>query len=358
MNQVALYPLQFKPIYQYRVWGGKRLGSLLSVPPPDDGSIGEAWILSDRDDYPSLVANGPLKGQTLSQLLAHSQEALMGKLAGQFQRFPLLLKFLDARDKLSVQVHPSNQQSVYLPTGGHCKTEAWVVMEAETESVIYAGLKPGTTADDIRGAIANRTVTDHLASFQPKVGDGIFLQAGTIHSMGGLVVFEVQENSDVTFRLYDWDRLDARTGQSRALQIEQAMACIDYSQGEVGPVKPVVEETEPMLRERLFLCEHFGLWRFSGETPFIVGEEGTPRVLMCLAGDSRVEYEGNHYVLGKGDVLLLPAVVGACFCRPRGPVILLEISLPEAESARIDFQSLDFGEQYNSGPQQTEQESA
>ena len=119
MNHIPLYPLRFDPIYQYRLWGGRRLANLLSAPLPGDGPIGEAWILSDRDDYSSVVANGPLKGQTLGQLLKHWPEQLLGRLAGQFRRFPLLLKFLDVRSVLSVQVHPSDRQTDYLPAGEH-----------------------------------------------------------------------------------------------------------------------------------------------------------------------------------------------------------------------------------------------
>ena len=328
-NQIRLYPLRFEPIYQYRLWGGRRLGNLLSAPLPGDGPIGEAWLLSDRDDHPSRVADGPLKGRTIGQLVKQWPEQLLGKLAGRFRRFPLLLKFLDARDMLSVQVHPSDQQTKNLPEGESGKTEAWVVLEAGPESLIYAGLKPGTTADGVRRAIADRTIADHLASFRPKPGDGIFLPAGTVHSLGDLVVFEVQENSDVTFRLYDWGHVDAKTGQPRPLQVDQAMACIDFAQGAIGPVVPAVEEVKPVLRERLFDCEHFGLWRLRAESPFTVGIEGTPHVLVCTAGGGQVEHDGTDYAVGKGDVLLLPAVVGACLCRPRGTVSLLDISLPE-----------------------------
>jgi mannose-6-phosphate isomerase len=330
MSQIPLYPLRFEPIYQYRLWGGRRLANLLTAPLPGDGPIGEAWILSDRDDHPSRVADGPLKGLTLRQLLEQSPEQLLGKLAGRFQRFPLLLKFLDARQMLSVQVHPSDRQTDYLPAGEHGKTEAWVVLEAGPESRIYAGLNPGTTADDLRRALANRTVADHLASFKPKPGDGVFLQAGTVHSLGGLVVFEVQENSDVTFRLYDWDRVDAKTGQPRDLQVEQALACIDFAQGVVGPVVPVVEAATPVLRERLFNCDYFRLWRLRGDSPFVVGAAGAPRLLVCTAGEGQLEHDGAIYAVGKGDVLLLPAVVGACSYQPRGAASLLEIALPEA----------------------------
>ena len=330
MNPIPLYPLRFEPIYQYRLWGGRRLADVLTAPLPGDGPIGEAWVLSDRDDHQSAVANGPLKGRTIGQLLKQWPEQLLGKLAGRFRRFPLLLKFLDAHDMLSVQVHPSDWQTNYLPPGETGKTEAWVVLEAGTESRIYAGLKPATTADNLRRAIANGAVAEHLVCFMPKPGDGVFLPAGTVHALGGdVVVFEVQQNSDVTFRLYDWDHVDAKTGQRRALQVDQAIACIDFAQGAVGPVIAAVEEVKPVLRERLFCCEHFGLWRLRGESPFTVSAAGMPRVLVCLAGDGQLEHDNANYAVGKGDVLLLPAVIGACGFRPRGAVRLLELSLPE-----------------------------
>jgi mannose-6-phosphate isomerase len=329
MNQVPLYPLRFEPIYEHRVWGGRRLGDLLTAPLPPDGRIGEAWVLSDRDDHPSRVANGPLKGRTIEQLQKQSPEQLLGKFAQRFRRFPLLLKFLDARDLLSVQVHPSDRQTDLLPAGERGKTEAWVVLEAGPESRVYAGLKPGTTPDDLRRAIPNRSVADHLATFTPKPGDGVFVQAGTVHSLGDVMVFEVQQNSDVTFRLYDWDRLDAKTGDPRALHIDQAIACMDFAQGAVGPVAPVVEATTPVLRERLFQCEHFWLWRLQGESPLTVGAAHTPHVLVCIGGEGQLEHDGAIYAVAKGDVLLLPAVVGECVCRPRGAVNLLEVALPE-----------------------------
>jgi mannose-6-phosphate isomerase len=327
--QQLLYPLRFEPIYQYRLWGGRRLAGVLTTPLPGEGPIGEAWVLSDRDDHQSLVVNGQFKGCTIGQLLKQWPEQMLGKLAGRFRRFPLLLKFLDARDTLSVQVHPSDRQTNYLPAGESGKTEAWVVLEAGAKSRIYAGLKPATTADDLRRAIANGAVANYLARFTPKPGDGILIPAGTVHSLGDVVVFEVQENSDVTFRLYDWDHVDAKTGQPRPLQVDQAIACIDFTQGAISPVAPVVEEAKPFLRERLFFCEHFGLWRHSGESPFRVGSNGSPRVLVCIAGDGQLEHNGANDAIGKGDVLLLPAMVGACMFRPRSAVSLLELSLPE-----------------------------
>ena len=330
MNQIDLYPLKFEPIYQYRLWGGRHLKDVLTTPLPDDIPIGEAWLLSDRKDHQSRVANGQLKGQTIRQLLEKFPEQLLGKLAGHFSRFPLLLKFLDAHEMVSVQVHPTDTHTDLLPTGETGKTEAWVVLEAVQDSRIYAGLKPGTTSNNLRKALINGTVADHLTYFTPKPGDGVFIPAGTVHSLGGdVVVFEIQENSDVTFRLYDWNHVNAKTGKPRALQVENAIACIDFSQGAIGPVVPKEEDVKPVLREQLFLCEHFGLWQLKGESPFKVGEAETPHVLVCISGNGQLEHDGTNYNVGKGDVVLLPAVVGECDFLPHKAVSLLDITLPK-----------------------------
>jgi len=329
MNEIPLYPLRFDPIYQYRLWGGRRLANLLTAPLPGDGPIGEAWILSDRDDHPSLVADGPLKGRTIQQLLKQSSEQMLGTLAEHFGRFPLLLKFLDVQKTLSVQVHPSDAHKELIPVGDTGKTEAWVVLDKGSDARIYAGLKPDTTADVLRQAISNGTVENQLASFAPRLGDGVFIQAGTVHSLSDVVVFEVQENSDVTFRLYDWDHIDPKTGQRRPLQVDQAMACVNFTQGIIGPVIPQIEETKLAPWERLIHCDHFGIWRISGQFAFTAGAAGTCRVLVCTEGRGQLEHAGIDYLFGPGNVLLLPAVVGACACRPNGTVTLFEISLPE-----------------------------
>ena len=326
---VLLYPLRFEPIYQYRLWGGRRLADLLTTPLPS-GPVGEAWLLSDRDDHQSRVDNGSLKGRTIAQLLEQFPEQMLGNLARRFKRFPLLLKFLDVCQMLSVQVHPTDANADLLPAGETPKTEAWVVLEAGTESRIYAGLKPGTTAASLRHALTNGTVADQLASLTPKSGDAIFLRAGTVHSLGGnVVVFEIQQNSDVTFRLYDWGHVDPKTGKPRALQVDKAMACVDFSEGPVGRVTPVVETKTPVERDRLFDCEHFQLWRLRGQSPFTVGAANLPRVLVCVEGAGQVERGGVTYVVGKGDVFVLPAAIGPCVFRPLGAVNVLEIALPD-----------------------------
>lgn len=330
MTDMVLYPLRFEPIYQYRLWGGRRLASLLAAPLPSDGPVGEAWLLSDRNDHASKIANGPLQGQTLGQVMAQSQEHLMGKLARRFQRFPLLLKFLDADKMLSVQVHPGYAGASSPAVNGTAKTEAWVVLESGKESRIYAGLKPGTTADVLRQSVKNGTLADHLASLTPKSGDAVFIPAGTVHSLGGdIVVFEVQQNSDTTFRLYDWGHIDPKTGLPRKLEVEKALACVDFVDGAAGLVTPVVEEEAPVERDRLFDCDAFQLWRRHGDSPFTVGAVNVPRVLVCSEGTGQIEHGGDTYAIRKGEVWLLPAVIGPCTLRPSGTVNLLEIAIPE-----------------------------
>jgi mannose-6-phosphate isomerase len=329
MIKSPLYPLRFTPIYQYRLWGGRRLANWLKVPLPGDGPIGEAWLLSDRDDHPSRVAEGPLKGRTIVQLMEQSPKLILGKLAPRFRRFPLLLKFLDVRHMLSVQVHPPDDKVDLIPKGETGKTEAWVVLEAEPASRVYAGLKPGTTAEDLR-ALSKQTANNYLASFTPQRGQGILIEAGVVHSLGdGVVVFEVQENSDVTFRLYDWDHIDPKTGHQRALQVEKALACVNLMQGPVFPIAPMVETMPPVMRERLFDGPHFRLWRLQGAAPFAVGAANEPRVLVCLDGIGNLEHDGTDFTMEKGDVMLLPAAVGACRFRPERSVTLLDIAVPD-----------------------------
>jgi mannose-6-phosphate isomerase len=327
MTGQPLYPLRFEPIFQYRLWGGRRLGAWLNTSLPE-GPIGEAWVLSDREDHGTAVADGPLKGLTITQLMARFRTELLGDLAERFQRFPLLLKFLDVRAMLSVQVHPRDDQPLLIPKGESGKTEAWVVLEADPASRIYVGLKPGTTARDLR-ALSKATAEDHLASFRPEIGQGVLIDAGTVHSLGdGVLVFEVQENSDVTFRLYDWDHADPKTGRARELQVDKALACIDLRQGAVPPVTPCLEAAAPVRRERLFDNAFFRLWRHEGTAPFEVGARGEPRILVCVEGGGDVEYAGADYPMARGAVTLLPAALGPCRFRPKGRLSLLQVGVP------------------------------
>ena len=328
MAEPTLYPMCFAPIYQYRLWGGRRFSDWLTAPLPGDGPIGEAWLLSDRDDHPSLVAEGPLRGCTIAQLIEQSPQRMLGHRLEKSRRFPVLLKFLDVQKMLSIQVHPADAKFELIPKGETGKTEGWVVLEAGRASRIYAGLKPGVTPQDL-SALSKPTVEATLASFRPERGQAILIDAGVVHSLGdGVVVFEIQQNSDVTYRLYDWDHIDPKSGRRRALQVEQALACLVLDQGPVRPISPLFEITPSCKRERLFDDPHFQVWRLQAEVPFSVGAVDEPRVLVCLDGAGSVDHKGADFGMERGTVMLLPAAVGECRFRPERPVTLLEIAVP------------------------------
>lgn len=334
MNQInqmsldALDPICLEPICQYRLWGGRRLGAINRAFLQDD-LVGEVWLLSDREDFANRVKNGKFKGFTFGEVFKTNQDTLMGKFKNIYPRFPLLLKFLDARGIISVQVHPTCANLEYLKKGERSKTEAWITIESGAESCIYAGVKSGTTENDLRKALKERRLPDYLRKFQGQPGDAFFLPAGTIHSLADTVVFEVQENSDTTFRLYDWDRIDAKTGLPRELQIEEALICANLKQTEAGPQVPIVEASFPVVRERVFDCKNFRLWRHSGNRPFSVGVAEEPRVLVNIKGSGSVLKEGKRYAIEKGEVIVLPAAIGECVLEPSDEIIILEIGLPD-----------------------------
>jgi mannose-6-phosphate isomerase len=173
-------------------------------------------------------------------------------------------------------------------------------------------------------------VNESLASLTPQRGQSILIEAGVVHSLGnGVLVFEIQENSDVTFRLYDWNHIDPKTGSPRALQIEQAIACIDMNQGAVLPSAPTIDVSNPDQREQLFNSPHFRVWRFQSATSFVVGAAKEMRVLVCLEGIGTLHHDGNEYPMERGAVILVPASVGACCFRPKRRVKLLEIAVPD-----------------------------
>ena len=323
MTDFPAQPLRLTPICQYRLWGGRNLAHWLDVDLPE-GPVGEAWLVSDRDDNPSVVSDGPLKGRSLPELVQTYPQQILGKFAGRFERFPLLLKYLDVAQMLSVQVHPSEKQPQLIPPGEQAKTEGWVVLEAQPGSRIYAGLKPGATPEALKD-LSLKTVDAVLPSFTPKVGESVLIEAGDVHSLGdGVVVLEIQQNSDMTFRLYDWDHIDQTTGQKRPLQIDKALQCVDFEQGVIGPVVPEVAAENGTARERLLASRHFELSRMTTAAPVTVGQADAPAIIVCLAGEGALA----DSPMRKGDVRLVPAAAGICTFTPKGEATVVEIVIP------------------------------
>ncbi len=329
---MTLYPLRFEPLFKHNLWGGRRLPAFLNRTPPHDDPIGEAWVLSDVDGSHSRVADGPLEGATLRELLARDPARIVGKAPAPHGKFPLLLKFIDARQELSVQVHPNDHHAAKLGPGFFGKTEAWVILEADPDtSKIYAGFAKGMTADKFRTALREKTTPATLHSFTPKPGDCVFLEAGTVHAIGAnILLFEVQQTSDITYRLSDWDRVDAKTGQPRQLHIDEGLVCADFARGPCDPVRPTVEEAEGVRREKLVGCQYFTLERDTSRIPFRVGAKGECRAVVCIGGAGEIEWRGKRYPIAVGDTVLLPAEVGETACLPKREIVVLECGLGEA----------------------------
>ena len=222
-----LYPFTFRPIFKERVWGGRELERLYHKPLPTGVPIGESWEISDRPGDTSVVANGPLAGRDLRWLMENHAADLLGDARPRGERFPLLLKILDAREKLSLQVHPPPAAASVL--NGEPKTEMWYVAEAAADSKLYVGLKRGVTRAEFERRIQTGTVAECFHRVGVRSGDAMFLPSGRVHALGGgLVIFEIQQNSDTTYRVFDWNRLGLN-GKPRELHIPQSLASIDFS---------------------------------------------------------------------------------------------------------------------------------
>lgn len=315
------YPLKFQPIFQNYIWGGRRLESVLGKSLPDEQDYAESWEIVDHEDGQSVVAEGGFAGRTLSDLVKEDGAALLGKHHPQ-TKFPLLFKFLDCQRNLSVQVHPNDAQGATLDPPDLGKTEAWVIMAAEPGSSLYAGLKPGVDRSTFEREIKNGTAETCLHQVQPSVGDCIFIPAGTVHALcEGLVVAEIQQSSNTTFRLFDWNRVGA-DGKSRPLHIEQGVAVTDYERGPVNPQTPT-STANPNV-EQLVACDKFVLHRSTVESTASLGGDDTCHLLAVL--DGSIEVGGVS--IAKGETALLPACCGALTATAIKPATVLDMFLP------------------------------
>jgi mannose-6-phosphate isomerase len=307
------------------VWGGRRLADVLGKPLPTAEPHGESWEVSDHALHQSIVASGPLAGTSLRRLMETRREELLGHAAEGHMQFPWLIKFLDAHDWLSVQVHPDEHAIRWLWPGEGSKTEAWFVLDAAPGSRIYAGLLPGVGAAQLLGAVKAGTVTECLHSFEPRPGDCLFLEAGTVHAVGGGVLLaEVQQTSDATFRLFDWNRRDAQ-GRSRELHVAESLACIDWTRGPLTPVHADGFTSRRRGRLELVRCRWFSLDYLGENEPFRCGGTRALQAMIVLAGRGSW---ANGEAVRTGQTWLLPAAMPAVECRPEGNLAMLVATLP------------------------------
>ena len=319
-------PLRFQPFFRNSAWGGQALRRFLGKNPPSGLPCGESWEVSDHPTHASVLATSTLFGSTLRQLMEDHREELLGPAAIRFDRFPWLIKLLDAHDWLSVQVHPNEKDVANWQPGEGAKTEAWLVLDAKPASLIYAGLKPGVGPDQFRAALTKGTVPDCLHRFTPSPGDLIYLPAGTVHAVGGGVLLaEIQQTSDATFRLFDWNRKDAQ-GRPRQLHVEEGLACIDWEQGPRDPIPSrLMEGLVGEWRTALVQSPYFTIDGLSRRSPFTLGGEGRLQALIVSAGQGRLE--NGDFVMA-GDAWVLPARMPRVRVCPEGVIQGLSCALP------------------------------
>jgi mannose-6-phosphate isomerase len=298
------YPLTFKPIFKQRVWGGRNIEKLYGKPLPPDVPIGESWEISDRPGDVSVIANGPLAGKTLHELVEQHCKALLGYEAA--ARFPLLIKTLDAQEKLSLQVHPPAHVAKQL--GGEPKTEMWYIAHATPDADLYVGLKHGVTRAEFERKIQDGTVAECFHRIAVKPGDVMFLPSGRVHAIGaGNVIFEIQQNSDTTYRVFDWNRVGL-DGKPRELHIKESLQSINF------------EDFEPRLSSAQYSRNQSMKLRFLVDDPlFRVDGYQVKRgqryhlrfpaaqILGMIKGRLKIQYEAHELNVKPGEFVLLPA---------------------------------------------------
>ena len=307
-------PLTFEPIFMERMWGGRRLEAEFGKKLPPQSPIGESWEIVDRPEAQSIVREGLLRGKTLHELWTQYRDEIFGE-APDSSRFPLLLKLLDAHDKLSLQVHPPEKLADRL--GGEPKTEFWYVAAADPGAELYLGFRESITRDQFEKALLDGTAADHVHTVRVKTGDAAFLPAGRLHALGaGNLLIEVQQNSDTTYRVFDWNRVDDK-GKRRQLHIDQALQCIDFN--DVAP-KLVEPQGELLVRHELFEVQKWNLMasrEISSQRQFAI--------VCCLSGAIRCADAD----LSPGECFLVPPSLSYQILQPqRKETNLLRITIP------------------------------
>jgi mannose-6-phosphate isomerase len=291
-NEVTA-PLTFQPIFIERMWGGRRLESEFHKELPQQKRIGESWEIVDRSEAQSVVTGGPLGGRTLHELWTQDREEIFGNVP-ETPRFPLLIKILDAEEKLSLQVHPA--ENVASRLGGEPKSEFWYVAAANPDAELFLGFREPITRDKFEKRLRDGTVIDHVHRIGVRAGDAVFLPAGRVHAIGaGNLLIEIQQNSDTTYRAFDWNRTDPATGTKRDLHVEEAIQCIDFD--DVQP-KLIQSKSELLISHSLFEIRKWNL-----EATFEAASRGQFAIVCCLSG----KLTCAQTTLAPGEIFLVPA---------------------------------------------------
>ncbi|HUW92180.1 MAG TPA: type I phosphomannose isomerase catalytic subunit [Bacteroidales bacterium] len=324
----TLYPIKFRPFLRETVWGGSALHERFGKESKPGKTIGESWEITGMTGESSVVANGFLKGNTLEEII----EIYMGDMTGDgpFERFgtefPLLIKFIDARDTLSIQVHPGDQLA-FERHHAWGKTEMWYVLDAAKDSVIYTGFRHKTSKEEYLKHLDNKSLDKLINSTPVRSGDAFFIPAGMVHSIGaGVILTEIQQTSDITYRIYDWDRVDA-SGKRREMHTELALDAINFDLDKTGLIREIPETNHPL---KIAECRYFHTNLIRIDTPVIKDYSLTDSFVIYICTESMVLVEcfGNTEKLNAGETILIPASADSVTLIPAGTATLLEVFIP------------------------------
>jgi mannose-6-phosphate isomerase len=338
----SLYPLKFQPVFKRYLWGGRRLATVLGKPIGEGDDFAESWEVADHDQGQSIVANGPLAGKTLHELVEERGAELLGRHAPR-ERFPLIFKYLDCNRDLSVQVHPDDAAAARLSPPDLGKTEAWLILDAAPGSRVYAGLKIGFDRQSLAREVEKGRTELCLNWFEAAPGQVYMIPAGTVHALGaGVMVAEIQQASDTTYRLFDWNRVGP-DGQPRKLHVEEALDVIDYSAHQVAPQSPR-PTSEPHVQE-LAASDKFVLDRLDLEQMQSLSGDNRFHILSVLEGEillgaTAADVEAHRrpgattcdevslVSLVRGQTVLVPACLSAITVAPRERAVVIDMYLP------------------------------
>ncbi len=331
---MKLYPLTFDPIFKPKIWGGRKLQSLLGKSLPADVPIGESWEIADLEDDQSVVSDGPAKGKTIHEMMDLWGDDLLGAAAPFEGRFPLLIKYLDANEMLSVQVHPDKAMAQRLGGRIRIKNETWYVVAAEPGGHIYRGVREGVDAAALQAAIEENRVEELLNKIPVRAGHAYYLPSGTIHALGaGVVVAEVQTPSDITYRVYDWDRVEASTGKPRTLHIDEAMQCVSFDTSPIAGEDVHHIASVWTSQTTLIRCESFALdrVRMAAGVDQAIPTDGF-MIWMVLDGQVSIRCDdyAEPFTFGAGQTILIPAGIKGARVESIESSMWLEASLPIA----------------------------
>ena len=320
----TLYPLTFEPILKERVWGGRKLDALYQKPLPQATPIGESWEISDRPGDISWIANGSLAGKDLHWLIERHGKELFGANHAAPARFPLLIKLLDAAEKLSLQVHPPAALAATLQ--GEPKTEMWYIADAAPGAELYVGLRRGVTRAEFEKKIKDGTVADCFHRVQVRAGDAMFLPSGRVHAIGGgLVIFEIQQNSDTTYRVFDWNRLGL-DGKPRPLHVAESLASIDFNDFEPNAIRPEFQGPGPIQRQMLVRDPLFTVESIRLEPGAQVAlSPGRMQIVGVVSGELNIVSQADPVALLPGRFALLPAALRDTAVKARGSATFLRV---------------------------------